>query len=182
MSLSGPFVLAGTLLLAGSAAAAQTPALRAAAVDDEYRACGPACAKPELAQAESDWLCAEKHAACARVRRANEGLALLADGLKKCGQSDCPPETLAAMCRGSVDEKEYSISDDADQMPGSYAKARLKELSVRGAWRPHGSWTDLLEMSRLRMLGTMSSRAARPQGCRRSVHGRRHRDPSRSRT
>lgn len=84
----------------------------------------------ELAQAESDWLCAEKRPACARVRRANEGLALLSAGLAQCGHGECPSAALASICRGSQEADDYSLSDDGDQMPGTYAQARLKELSA----------------------------------------------------
>lgn len=83
----------------------------------------------ELAQAESEWLCVEKRHACARVRRANEGLALMSGGLAECGRGKCPPETLAAICRGSVEANDYSLPDGADQMPGTYAQARWKELT-----------------------------------------------------
>lgn len=105
------------------------PVIRHAVKLDEALDARARFSAADLAQAESEWLCAEKRPACARVRRANEGLALLSGGLAQCGRGECPPETLASMCRGAVDAKDYAISDDVDQMPGSYALARLKELS-----------------------------------------------------
>ncbi|MCR4296290.1 MAG: hypothetical protein NUW21_12200, partial [Elusimicrobia bacterium] len=189
------------MLFAGSVAAAQAPAGRAAAkaaldaacgagdcsnaqgvfdaasrADDEFQACGPSCAKPalarmkialiysmstwtaaavggvdpqpviayavelddaldargpfdaaDLARAESEWLCAEKRPACARVRRANEGLSLLADGLARCGAGECPPDALASICRGAQEANDDLASRE---MPGTYARARLKELAA----------------------------------------------------
>lgn len=84
----------------------------------------------ELASAEAGWLCAGKRPACARIRRANEGLVLMSSGLADCGRGQCPAETLAKVCRGSIEARDYSLTDFADPMPGTYVQARLKELSV----------------------------------------------------
>lgn len=84
----------------------------------------------DLAQAESDWLCAENRPACARVRRANEGLVMMSRGLADCDRGACPAETLASICRGSQEANDYSMAEGADQMPGTFVQARLKELAA----------------------------------------------------